>query len=131
MTDRIEEIGLARSKNNDQWYYDQWVTTYGILKNRLCTVPESSGLWNVPGLLDKQIYFPELNDSKKCWHGKNYYDCNMQIRIIPYGCKWWHFYPSQNFDEHIEKFNEITNNTYNINFGNIFTNESFNRLHPK
>jgi len=66
LTGRIEEIGLARSKSNDQWYYYQWVTTYGILKNRLCTVPESSGLWKVPGLVDRKIYFPELNDSKTC-----------------------------------------------------------------
>ena len=33
------------------WYYDQRITTYAILKSGLCTVPETSGLWNMPGLV--------------------------------------------------------------------------------
>ena len=131
LTDRIDEIGLARTKNNDKWYYDQWVTTYGILKNRLCTVPETSGLWNIPGLIDRKIYFPLLDDSKTCWHGKNYHDCNQQIRIIPYGCKWWHFYPSQGLKDHVAKFNDITNNEYKLDFGDIFTRKNWIKLHSR
>ena len=101
------------------------------MKNKLCTVPNSSGLWNVPGLLDRNLYFPDLNDSKTCWHGKNYHDCNQINRIIPYGCKWWHFYPSQSFKEHVEKFNELTDNEYKLDFGDIFTRENWNKLHAR
>ena len=131
LDDRINEIGLSRAKHNDKWYYDQWVTTYGILKNKLCTVPEISGLWNIPGLIDRKLYFPQLNDSKTCWHGKNYHDCNQIMRIIPYGCKWWHFYPTQSFKEHVAKFNELTNNEYKLNFGDIFTQKNWNKLHAR
>merc|ERR550539_510273 len=101
LSERIEEIGLARAKFNDKWYYDQWVTTYGILKNRFCTVPEVSGLWKIPGLLERKIYFPTMNDSATCWHGRNYQDCNMDMHIVPYGCKWWHFFPFQKFKDHV------------------------------
>ena len=131
MTERIKEIGLARTKFNDKWYSDQWITTYGILKRKLCTVPSESGLWKIPGLVEKQLYFPQLNDSKTCWHGKNYHDCNRINHIIPYGCKWWHFYPDQKFKEHVEKFNEITKGIYKLDFGNIFTDKSWRKLHPK
>lgn len=131
LSERIEEIGLARAKFNDKWYYDQWVTTYGILKNKFCTVPEVSGLWKIPGLLERKIYFPTMNDSATCWHGRNYQDCNMDMHIVPYGCKWWHFFPFQKFKDHVIKFNEITNNTYNLEFGNMFTNDTWNRLHPR
>ena len=131
LSKRIEEIGLKRAKTNDKWYYDQWITTYGILKHKLCTVPKVSGLWKIPGLVDQGLYFPEMDDSKTCWHGKNYHDCNMDIRIIPYGCKWWHFFPFQKFKEHVQKFNELTENTYELNFKKMFTNETWNRLHPR
>ena len=96
LDDRIEDIGLARAKSNDKWYYDQWITTYGILINKLCTVPEKSGLWNVPGLKERNIYFPNLNDTTTCWHGRYYKDCNLDMHIVAYGCKWWHFFPFQN-----------------------------------
>ena len=36
------EIELDR---NNTWYYDQWITTHGLLKHRICTVPKTSGLW--------------------------------------------------------------------------------------
>ena len=126
---RIKEIGLERAHFYDKWYYDQWITTFGILKHKLCTVPEISALWKVPGLLEQGIYFPSMNDSTICWHGKNYHDCNMDIRIIPYGCKWWHFFPFQKFEDHVKKFNELTENIYKIDFGNIFTNKTWNKLH--
>ena len=131
LSKRVEEIGLARVNNNDKWYYDQWITTYGILKNRLCTVPEESGLWKIPGLVERKIYFPNMNDTNICWHGKNYQDCNEDIRIVAYGCKWWHFFPEQKFKAHVKKFNEITENSYKLDFENIFTNEAWKRLHPR
>ena len=131
LTERIDEIGLRSAKRNDKWYYDQWVTTYGILKHKLCTVPEKSGLWKIPGLVDKEIYFPNLDDKNICWHGKNYQDCNRDWMIIPYGCKWWHFFPQQKFKDHVKKFNEITENVYKLNFESMFTNDTWSRLHQR
>ena len=131
LSDRINEIGLARTKYNEKWYYDQWITTYGILKNKFCTVPEESGLWKIPGLVDNNIYFPNMNDSSICWHGKNYQDCNMDMRIVPYGCKWWHFFPFEKFKDHVKKFQEITENAYKLDFEHIFTNDTWKRLHPR
>ena len=29
----VAEIGLNDIKDTTKWYYDQWITTYGILKN--------------------------------------------------------------------------------------------------
>ena len=131
LSQRVNEIGLARANHNSKWYYDQWITTYGILKNKFCTVPEESGLWKIPGLVDRELYFPTFNDTNICWHGKNYQDCNKDIRIVAYGCKWWHFFPSQEFKDHVKKFNEITENAYTIDFGNMFTDEAWKRLHPR
>ena len=93
-------------------------------------MPEKSGLWNVPGLKERNIYFPNLNDTTTCWHGRYYKDCNLDMHIVAYGCKWWHFFPFQKFDEHVKKFNEITKNAYNLDFGSMFTNETWNKLHP-
>lgn len=127
MLDRVEEIGLEHvefwtSKGlgaNSKWYYDQWITTYGVIKNEFCKVPKVSGLWKLPGLVKRNLYFPEMDDSDSCWHGKNYISCDLFRRIIAYGCKWWHFRPFQTLDEHVQKFNEITNNSYNFNFKNM------------
>ena len=138
VSERIEEIGLERVEHwtskglgsDDMWYYDQWITSYGILKQTFCTVPEISGLWRLPGLVNREIYFPNFNDSEICWHGKNYRSCDIEMRIISGGCKWWHWRPKQTLEEHVKKFNEITGNTYKLEFGNMFTNETYNRLHP-
>ena len=130
LSSRVEEIGLARAQTNDKWYYDQWITTYGILKLKLCMVPEISGLWRIPGLVERGIRFSNQNDTNTCWHGKDYYDCNEDIRIVAHGCKWWHFFPTQKFEEHVEKFSEITKNVYRLDFGNMFTNATWKRLHP-
>ena len=124
MLERIEEIGLERvefwtSKNlgsDDKWYYDQWITTYGILKNKLCVVPEVSGLWKLPGLIDNKLYFPDMDDSSTCWHGENYRDCNKGHTHRKGGCKWWHFFPRQRYREMVKKFNQITDHQYNITF---------------
>ena len=94
------------------WYYDQWITTYGILYHKICSAPPWSGLWNNPGL----EFDPEFDDSDNCWHGAGYKDCNIDIHIVPHGCKWYHFYPNQNFDAHVEKFHEITNHVYDIDW---------------
>ena len=37
-----EEFGLSPKF---KWYYDQWITTLGLLKHKICTVPPYSGLW--------------------------------------------------------------------------------------
>ena len=130
LEDRIHDIGLEKAKFYDKWYYDQWVTTFGILKQRLCSVPNTSGLWKVPGLVEKSIYFSSIDDSKTCWHGNNYHDCNRARRLIPSGCKWWHFYPQQPFEDHVKKFNELTNNTYRSELSmlqNMLGNEMWQR----
>ena len=96
----------------------QWITTYGILKNRFCTVPAKSGLWKLGGLKKRGIYFPDYDDSKTCWHGQYYKDCNRDIQIVAYGCKWWHFYPSETFEDHAKKFNELTDDAYELKITN-------------
>ena len=58
------QIGLGKTT----WYYDQWITTYGILKNHICTVPSYSGLWNKGDL----EFDPDFDDSEQCWHGSGY-----------------------------------------------------------
>ena len=29
----VTEIGLDRVNGQSKWYYDQWITTYGIIRN--------------------------------------------------------------------------------------------------
>ena len=53
-----------------------------------------------------------------------YKDCNMDIHIVPHGCKWWHFYPSQTFEEHVEKFNQLTGNAYDLQITDIFSQKT-------
>ena len=98
-------------EEDSTWYTDQLITTYSLLSNKLCTVPQESGLWNLPGLQ----FDPDFVDANKCWHGFGYKDCNRDIHIVYNGCKWWHFYPSQTFDDHLKKFYELTNNTIQLN----------------
>jgi hypothetical protein len=31
---------------------------------------------------------------------------------MPGGCKWWHFYPTETFEEHVKKFHQLTNNVF-------------------
>ena len=40
------------------WYYDQWITTHGLLLKNICTVPPWSGLWNKKGraLIRQKIF---------------------------------------------------------------------------
>ena len=106
---KVDEIGLDRDFT---WYYDQWITTHSILKHRLCNAPEESALWTNPGL----NFDPAFNDTDVCYHGYGYKDCNEEIHIVYEGCKWWHFYPEQTFQEHVDKFHELTNNSYTFSF---------------
>ncbi len=101
----MSEFGLSEKSS---WYYDQWVTTLSLLKHRLCSVPVYSGLWLNPG-----VWFdPGFDDSDVCFHGFGYGDCNRDIHIVYQGCKWWHFFPDQTFQEHLDKFHELTGNKY-------------------
>lgn len=113
LEDRKYAVGLDR---NHTWYYDQWITTHGLLKNRLCNAPPYSGLWAAKGL----EFDPDFEDSKVCFHGFGYKDCNRNIHIVYEGCKWWHFYPDQTFQEHIQKFHEITKNQYELQITNPY-----------
>jgi hypothetical protein len=115
-------MGLEKTEYNDKWGYDQLITTFGILKHKLCTVPEYSGLWKIPGLFEKGVYFPELDDSNTCWHGSHYEDCNYQRIRIPNGCKWWHFYVHHKLDIHVNKFKELTKNLFNSKLSLLYFN---------
>ena len=95
-----------------RWYYDQWITTYKLLQHKICTVPSYSGLWNKRGLQ----FDPDLNDTESCWHGHGFKDCNRDIGIVFEGCKWYHFFPDQTLDEHVDKFLELTNGTIELRF---------------
>ena len=50
------------------------------------------------------------------------------MHIQPHGCKWYHFFPQQTFEEHVEKFNEITNNVYNIDYQELYSNQTNNSI---
>ena len=113
---REKYVGDDPDKYIDKWTNDQWICTYGILKNKLCTVPKVSGLWRTPGLMRRELFFPDMDDSNTCWHGTHYRDCNKEDTHITGGCKWWHFYPSQRFPEMVQRFKEITNFSYNLTF---------------
>ena len=89
------------------WYTDQYITTYSLLASKICTVPRYSGLWPGLGL----VHDDELDDSKSCFHGRGYKDCNKGIHIVYQGCKWWHFYPDESLQTHFDKFFELTNNS--------------------
>lgn len=113
MNDKLKKIiSFVLKFNVHRWYYDQWITTWGLLKHRICTVPEYSGLWNKKGL----AFDPELDDSGTCWHGMGYKDCNKNVMIVFEGCKWWHFYPDQTFQEHVDKFRDLADGRVELNF---------------
>ena len=70
------------------------------------------------------IIFPEFDplfdDSGQCWHGYGFKDCNKLIHIQPHGCKWYHFFPDEPFEEHVRKFNEITEDAYDMNMKSLY-----------
>ena len=100
---------------NDQkiWYSDQLITTYSLLYHKLCNVPATSDLWNFLNLTNDKF----LSDENICWHGtqNGFIDCNKEREMKDCGGKWWHFFPQQDFEEHIIKFHQITNNSVPIN----------------
>ena len=94
------------------WYIDQLIITWALLSSKVCTVPASSNLWEMPGLQ----FDPALDDSKTCFHGFGYECCHLPRveRIWRMGCKWWHFYSKEGFQSHLDKFHEFTNNTITL-----------------
>ena len=58
---------------------------------------------------------PTLDDSKKCFHGV-FEDCNIRRTQLSLGrkCQWWHFYPNEGFQNHLDKFYELTNNAITL-----------------
>ena len=96
------------------WFTDQLIITWALLSTKVCSVPASSNLWEMPGIQ----FDPTHDDSSKCFHGFGYEDCNRGTppthRVGHMGCKWWHFYPFETIENHLEKFYQITNNTVTI-----------------
>ena len=106
--DYTAKLDIAKDSS---WWTDQLITTHALLSSKTCTVPPTSGLWNLPDLHDHPRDF---DDSGRCWHGRGYKDCNRDIHIVFQGCKWWHFFPDQDFSEHLAKFYELTNHTIHL-----------------
>ena len=103
---------LYKSNSDKYWYSDQLIITWALLSSKVCTVPASSKLWQMPGIQ----YDSALDDSKTCFHGFGYECCSKRWdeRRWRLGCKWWHFFPNEGFQAHLDKFYEITNNTITL-----------------
>ena len=103
---------LNRSNWEKIWYTDQLIITWALLSSKVCSVPASSNLWTGLGLK----FDPALDDSKTCFHGFGYENCTKRRieRIWRMGCKWWHFFPNEGFQSHLDKFYELTNNTITL-----------------
>ena len=105
---------LYKSNWAKDWHTDQLIITWALLSKKVCSVPASSNLWEMPGI----EFDPALDDSKTCFHGFGYEDCNShqaqnhRVRLL--GCKWWHFYSNEDFKTHLDKFYEFTNNTVTL-----------------
>ena len=98
---------LYKSNSEKEWFTDQLITTWALLSTKICSVPDRSNLWEMPELK----FDPTLDDSKKCFHGV-FEDCNIRRTQLSLGrkCQWWHFYPNEGFQNHLDKFYELTNN---------------------
>ena len=42
------------------------------------------------------------------------WDSHCSFKLCLRGCKWWHFFPSQPFADHVAKFHELTNNSIEL-----------------
>lgn len=42
LDNQIVKVSLEGS---DTWYFDQWITTFALLRHRICSVPQKSALW--------------------------------------------------------------------------------------
>ena len=94
--------------NLENWFVDQVIVTWGLLSSKVCTVPASSKLWQMPGLK----FDPALDDSKSCFHGVNK---NCKLHQPNYHrCNLVHFPNNQGFKIHLDKFYELTNNTITL-----------------
>ena len=106
---------LYRSNQEKNWFTDQLVITWALLSRKICSVPASSNLWSGLGLK----FDPLLDDSKTCFHGFGYHNCNRKKnnhRVQLMGCKWWHFIYYENFQNHLDKFYELTNNSVRLDY---------------
>ena len=101
---------LYNATPEEDWYTDQVIITWALLSSKVCSVPASSNLWKMPGLQ----FDPALDDTERCFHGVGYQDCNRGRSHISLGCKWWHFYPSESFENHLDKFYQFSNNTVTL-----------------
>merc|ERR1712062_702539 len=93
----------------ENWFTDQLIITWGLLSSKVCTVPASSKLWDLPGLQ----FDPALDDSKTCFHGF-VVNCDQGMSWHQrnyHRCKWLHFPKNKEFKVHLDKFYELTNNT--------------------
>ena len=102
---------LYKSNSEKKWFTDQLITTWALLSTKICSVPDRSNLWEMPELK----FDPTLDDSKKCFHGV-FEDCNIRRTQLSLGrkCQWWHFYPNEGFQNHLDKFYELTNNAITL-----------------
>ena len=98
-----EEVKLVAASS--VWYTDQLIITWSLLASRLCSVPASSGLWNMPGLA-----WSSEAGSEACWTGdETWAECTVYQEFEHFNCKYWHFYPEQNFREHLNIFYLLIN----------------------
>ena len=89
------------------WYTDQLIITWSLLATRLCSVPASSHLWQMPGL----AWSPQTEaESSACWTGdETWAECTVYQEFEHFACKYWHFYPEQTFREHLNIFYLLIN----------------------
>ena len=38
-------LGVTGTDAVASWYTDQWAATYGLLREGICTIPETKGTW--------------------------------------------------------------------------------------
>ena len=104
------------------WWLDQWITTFGIISNGLCSVPQLSGLWNLPGLKPIKQIHASNTIGKKCWLGKGWDPCSKgdMGQLKKDNCKYWHFYGNDTLEDHVQKFNLLTGGKFDQVLDSIF-----------
>lgn len=102
---------LYKSNSEKEWFTDQLITTWALLSTKICSVPDRSNLWEMPELK----FDPTLDDSKQCFHDV-IENCIIHRTQLSGGrkCQWWHFYPNEGFQNHLDKFYELTNNAITL-----------------
>ena len=94
----------------ENWFTDQLIITWALLSSKVCTVPATNKLWEMPGL----TFDPALNDSKTCFHATTYNLCYNIYEPNYHLCMSMHFDNGNGFQIHVDKFYEWTNNTINL-----------------